>query len=112
MKNSFPEDFINDTGHKSDTGGTDFPGSVYAATGSLKGEILLQWDAVREANKYIIQISKKNRVSEAGQQFDFVKDPIYSITGLKPGKEYSFRVAAVYSNGLGKWSSAVTKKVK
>lgn len=112
MKNSYREEFINDTDHIFEIPHLDFPGSVYAATGSLKGEILLQWDAVREANKYIIQISKKNGSQEAWQQFDFVKDPLYCITGLKPGREYSFRVAAVYSNGMGKWSSAVTKKVK
>lgn len=112
MKNSFleKEDIIKNQDSMNDL--SDFPGAVYAATGSLKGEILLQWDAVREARKYIIQVSKKNNSSYVWKQFDIVKDPLYCISGLKPGREYSFRVAAVYAEGLSCWSSIVTKKVK
>lgn len=123
MKNSFSEETYlrkennnsKENNSKENNGNSDvivFPGSVYAATGSLKGEILLQWDAIRDADKYIIQVSKNNKEAGIWKQFDIVKDPLYCFTGLKPGKEYSFRVAAVYSDRTGEWSAAVKKKVK
>jgi hypothetical protein len=118
MKNSFLEETYlskENNGSKDNSGNSDvkdFPGSVYAATGSLKGEILLQWDAIRDADKYIIQVSKKNKEAGVWEQFDIVKDPLYCFTGLKPGREYSFRVAAVYSDRTGAWSAAISKKVK
>ncbi|MEO8512606.1 MAG: fibronectin type III domain-containing protein [Ignavibacteria bacterium] len=112
MKNSFlSEPFIKkDNSCNRDI--NDSPGPVFATTGSLEGEILLQWDAIRDADKYIIQVTKKNSASSLWEQYDIVKDPLYCFTGLKPGKEYSFRVAAVYPDRTGAWSSVVSKKVK
>ncbi len=112
MKNSFLAREVYSFEENQIPEAPDFPGSVYAATGSMKGEILLQWDAVRDASKYIIQISKKNSAESTWEQYDIVKDPLYCITGLKPGKVYSFRVAAVYQGCIGRWSGTVTKKVK
>lgn len=86
------------------------PGPVYATNGSFPGEIFLHWDAVQEAGRYIIEISgKKNKRWE---RLDIVKDPVYCISGLKPGKEYSFRIAAELNNCITPWSNEVLKKIK
>ena len=110
MKNSFikievPEEFRNDN-----SGIPGTPGPVYATLGSMPGEILLQWDSIGNASKYVIEISKIN--SAKWLKLDIIKDPLYCITGLKPGVEYSFRVAAVYTEGTSGWSREVTKKAK
>lgn len=86
------------------------PGPLYATSGSLPGEIFLQWDSLSNATKYIVQMSKIN--SAKWQQLDIIKDPLYCIMGLKPGCKYSFRVAAVYPEGTGPWSIEITKEAK
>lgn len=116
MKNSFLEETIFNDDNSYKEPGYEFPGPVYATNGILNGEIFLQWDAISNANKYVIQFSKRNSASSKQsvlwEQVDIIKDPLYCITGLKPGREYSFRVAAVYPDGISGWSSAVSKKVK
>lgn len=110
MKNSFIKSEVTGEVKNNNTASTVSPGPVYATLGSLPGEIFLQWDSVSEAGKYVIEMSRIN--SAKWQQLDIIKDPLYCITGLKPGYEYSFRVAAVYSEGMSEWSREVTKKVK
>ncbi len=88
----------------------DSPGPLYATSGSMPGEIFLQWDSISSASKYIVQVSKVN--SAKWKQVDIIKDPLYCVTGLKTGCTYSFRVAAVYPEGTGAWSSEVNKKAK
>src|SRR4030095_995267 len=84
------------------------PGLVYVTNGSFSGEINLQWDAIKGAHNYIIQISKNGTHWE---QVDIVSDPQYSLQGLKPGKKYSFRIAPVFTSGRGKWSDSVMKTI-
>lgn len=110
MKNGFMKSEVSNEDKNKNTAKTVPPGPVYATLGSLSGEIFLQWDSVSNAGKYVIEMSKIN--SAKWQQLDIIKDPLYCITGLKPGYEYSFRVAAVYSDGLSPWSCEVTKKIK
>jgi len=86
------------------------PEPVYATQGSFSGELFLHWDAVKNAGKYIIEMSR--RKTNGWEQVDIIKDPKYCLTGLKPGKEYLFRVAAVFPGGKGPWSSEIVKKVK
>jgi hypothetical protein len=92
------------------------PGPVFVTNGSFKGEVYLQWDAVKEANHYAVQLSKKGTETDKGEtgwlQIDIISDPCYSMQGLKSGRSYSFRVSAIFSCGQGPWSEAVTKKIK
>ncbi|NOS84658.1 MAG: fibronectin type III domain-containing protein [Ignavibacteria bacterium] len=110
MKNSFIKSEVSETVQNNNNENPVSPGPVYATLGSLPGEIFLQWDSVSNAGKYVIEMSRIN--SAKWHQLDIIKDPLYCITGLKPGYEYSFRVAAVYSEGMSEWSKEVNKKVK
>lgn len=110
MKNSFKENKLHTGVNESPDAFETSPAPLYATSGSLPGEIFLQWDSVNNASKYIIEMSKMN--SAKWQQLDIIKDPLYCVTGLKPGYEYAFRVAAVYTEGTGPWSIEVTKKAK
>jgi hypothetical protein len=110
MKNSFFKNTTQPDENISAIAAIEIPGPVYATTGSLPGEIFLQWDSINSARKYVIEISSK--LSEKWQQVDIIKDPLYCITGLKPSTEYCFRVAAIYPEGVGPWSKTVSKRSK
>lgn len=45
------------------------------------------------------------------QQIDIVSDPHYMIQGLKSGRNYSFRISAIYPAGQSGWSIPVIKKI-
>ena len=85
------------------------PLELFVSNGTFEGEVNLQWDAVKDANHYIIQVSKNKN---AWQQIDIVSDAQYSVTGLKAGKTYQFRISALHESGQSAWSSPVQKKVK
>jgi hypothetical protein len=85
------------------------PGPLFVTNGAFRGEINLQWDAVKDANHYVIEISKNGSL---WKQVDIISDPHYSMQGLTSGKNYSFRVSAIYNAGQSGWSNAVTKKIK
>ncbi len=78
-----------------------------ATAGDSNGEINLHWDPVAGAKYYIIQAS---RGKDKWKEIDIINKSIYTASQLKSGKQYSFRVAAVSSEGQGKWSEAVAKK--
>lgn len=86
------------------------PGPVFITSGSLPGELLLQWDAVEDARNYIIEYTSHG--SSKWQIIDVVKDPRLTILGLKRGKEYHFRVAAAYNDSQSGWSRTESKKIK
>lgn len=108
MKNSVSNEIESENTEHSFNTSQDAPDPVYATIGNMPGEIFLQWDSIKSANKYMIEISLKYPVK--WQQVDIVKDPVYNFTGLKPSTEYLFRVAAVYPEGTGKWSRSIIKK--
>src|SRR4030095_15247823 len=100
--------------HKNNTVKKDFrsmPGELqlFVSNGTFEGEVNLQWDAMKEANRYIIQVSKNGT---GWQQIDIVSDPQYSLSGLRSGRTYCFRISALYRSGQGPWSNPVMKKVK
>src|SRR4030095_3219907 len=92
---------------KSKTSGSEL--QLFASNGIFEGEVNLQWDAMKEASRYIIQVSKNGT---GWQQIDIVSDPQYSISGLRCGRTYRFRISPLYSGGQGPWSSAIEKKVE
>lgn len=97
----------------------DIPGPLFVTHGSFEGEVYLQWDAIKGANQYAIELAKTSiakigggKIISSWQQVDIISDPHYSITGLRSGRKYSFRYSAIYSTGQGPWSEAVTKIIK
>lgn len=87
------------------------PDSIYATTGDLNGEIDLVWEPVKGASNYIIQYSSGTLKNSSWRYLDVVTKSSHTLTNLKHGKNYRFRVAAVSSKGRGLWSKAVIKKV-
>ena len=73
-----------------------------AAAGELTGEVILGWNAVKNASGYTVE--KEN---EQWEQVDFVKNPKCIITGLTPGNSYIFRVSSVCSSGSGRLSGTI-----
>ncbi len=86
------------------------PLTVLATAGDLKGEIDLFWEPVRGANTYVIQKSSARKENIKWNQVDIVDKSSYTITGLKSGNKYWFRVAPVSTKGQGLWSTPVQKK--
>src|SRR5688572_22250497 len=90
------------------------PGPVYVTNGSFEGEVYLQWDAINDANNYVVEVAKDTAAKNPAswKQVDIISDPHYMMQGLKSGKNYSFRISAIYAEGQSRWSEPVTKKVK
>lgn len=110
MKNSFMKSSAQQIKNNIHNTQKEVPGPVYATTGTLPGEVFLQWDSINRALKYVIERSAKN--SEKWHRVDIIKDPVYCISGLKPATNYSFRVAAIFPEGVGPWSETVSKRTK
>jgi hypothetical protein len=85
------------------------PGSPSATIGELEGEIDLQWDSVKGAKCYVIELS--NSKNTGWKQLDIVSVSRHTATDLKSKILYSFRIAAVYGNQQGPWSNIVSKKL-
>ena len=85
----------------------DSPKSVSAVSGNLNGEIDLIWEPVEGAKNYIIQKSSgKNRWIHE----DITSRSGCTVSKLKSGHKYIFRIAAVGPNGQSYWSETVEKK--
>ncbi len=84
--------------------------SMNAAKGDLKGEIDLNWDAVEEADSYVIECRERNSRAK-WNLIDITNESKYTVKGLKWKKIYSFRVAAVNSEQQGPWSKSVEKVI-
>ncbi len=88
--------------------------TLYATTGDSPGEIDLGWDALMSARSYVVQYcvqsdNKKN--AEKWQHIDIVTESCCTVSGLKTGKTYGFRVAHISNTGQGKWCEPVFKKI-
>ena len=84
--------------------------TIFATAGDLKGEINLFWEPFRGANTYVIQRSSARKENIRWNQVDIIDKSSYTVTGLKAGQKYWFRVAPVSSKGQGLWSTPVQKK--
>ncbi len=87
----------------------DGPNMVFATKGTFPGEVNIQWDAVENATGYVLQMTKGRQGKWI--QIDIVTEPFYMLSGLTGKSEHSFRVAAVFPDGQGKWSKVSSKKV-
>ncbi len=81
-----------------------------AASGDLDGEVNLLWEPVRGARTYVIQKSQDSKNPSRWIQEDIVTKSSCTVSKLKSGRKYWFRVAAIGSNGQGPWSEPVQKK--
>lgn len=86
------------------------PTGLTATSGDLDGEIDLAWEPVEDANSYVLQVSRSGNNRSAWVQEDVVSRSSYTISRLKSGKTYWFRVAAADSRGQSPWSKPVCKK--
>lgn len=84
--------------------------SMNAAKGDLRGEIDLNWDAIDDADSYVIECRERNSRGK-WSLIDITNESKYTVKGLKEKKIYSFRVAAVNSEQQGPWSSEIEKVI-
>lgn len=86
------------------------PLSLTATSGDANGEIDLTWEPVALANNYLIQKSTDLKKPLKWFYEDVVSKSSYTISKLRSGRKYWFRVAAVGSKGQSPWSNPVQKK--
>lgn len=85
---------------------------LHAVSGDNEGEIDLIWQPVKNAASYVIQVSQfqNNKISkDKWKHADIVTRSKYTIAGLKSGKQYKFRIAAITSIGQHSWSDPVSQ---
>ena len=86
------------------------PENLAATAGDLDGEIDLVWEPVKGANSYVIQYSRSDKEPGNWVLDDVVFRSSYTVSRLKSGHKYWFRVAAAGSKGQGHWSEPISKK--
>lgn len=85
------------------------PESLAATIGELDGEIDLQWDSVKGASSYVVELLKGKRGN--WEQVDIVSVSRYTVNSLRNKIVYSFRIAALNGRRQGPWSKIITKKL-
>ncbi len=97
---------------KTDTGNLDTKTAlmIYATKGDSPGEINLQWDSVKGAAGYAVQMCKVNG-RKNWRHFDIVSESYCIISGLKVKQKYLFRVAVISNRKQYPWSNEVEKKI-
>jgi len=83
---------------------------INAKSGEQAGEVNLQWNSIKEARSYTIEM--KSKVSKNWRIVDIVNESQYCIDKLKPCSQYYFRVSAVYKNGKSSVSNIIQKIVQ
>ncbi len=83
--------------------------TLHAAPGQNTGEIELLWKPLKDASAYIVQVNLPGRPDHVWKHADIVSRTRYTAAGLKSGKKYSFRIAAVTATGQEGWSTPATE---
>ena len=90
--------------------------SLAASLGDNPGEIDLQWDAVPGSISYVVQYHRKGGIKNSDpaqwKHIDIVTESCCTITGLKRGGSFAFRVAVIIDKGQSKWSREVNKSLE
>lgn len=81
-----------------------------ATSGDTEGEIDLSWEPAKGASTYLVQKSSESKDPARWVNEDIVARSSYTVTKLKSGRKYWFRVAAVGQKGESCWSNFVQKK--
>ena len=81
-----------------------------ATSGDDEGEIDLVWEPLKTADVYLIQKSTGSLKPTKWRIEDIITKSSYTVSKLKSGYKYWFRVAAVCSKTRGQWSNPACKK--
>ena len=85
--------------------------NLSAARGDSKGEINLQWDSVKNAVSYIIEIADSNISKDIKWKvLDIISDPRYTVRNLRSNKNYFFRITSADKNGQEELSRRIIVK--
>ena len=85
------------------------PMDLSAKAGGGDGEIILNWEPVRGARSYVVEITTDANVPSSWKHKTNVTESSAAITGLTSGGKYWFRVAGVGAAGQGPYSGAESK---
>jgi hypothetical protein len=85
------------------------PQSLSAAAGDHDGELLLSWKPVANAKSYIIESSTDPATVTSWEHAGVATSASKTISDLKSGTRFWFRVAAVGAGGQSGWSEHATK---
>lgn len=87
----------------------DAPQFLHITGGDADGEIDLNWEPVDGAKTYQIEKSPDPVTATSWTHAAATTKSKVTIDGLTSGTRYSFRIAAVGTNGQGAWSNPVSK---
>jgi hypothetical protein len=79
------------------------PQAVSAAAGDHDGEIVLWWKPVPNAKSYVIESSTDPATTTSWEHAGIATSATKTITNLKSGTRFWFRVAAVAAGGQSRW---------
>ena len=85
------------------------PTALSAMAGNNDGEVDLNWEPVKGANSYLIQMTTDPNVPDSWAPKANVTESYAVILGLTSGTKYWFRVAGVGAAGQGAFSGAESK---
>jgi hypothetical protein len=85
------------------------PNNLLAKAGGGDGEIILNWDPVRGARSYVVEITTDANVPSSWKHKTNVTESSAAITGLTSGGKFWFRVAGVGAAGQGPYSDPAAK---
>ena len=85
------------------------PQALSATAGDHDGEILLSWKPVPNAKSYIIESSTDPATVTSWEHAGVAASATKTISNLKSGTRFWFRVAAVGAGGQSGWSEQATK---
>ena len=85
------------------------PQAVTAAAGDHDGELVLSWKSVPRAKSYVIESSTDPATVTSWEHVGIATSATKTITGLKSGTRFWFRIAAVGAGGQSGWSEHATK---
>jgi hypothetical protein len=85
------------------------PQGLAASAGDHDGEIDLSWDKVTGAKSYVVEKSADPPTPTSFTHAGVCTRSAFTVTGLKTGDRYWFRVAAINANGQSGWSDPAMK---
>ncbi|MBI4712278.1 MAG: fibronectin type III domain-containing protein [Planctomycetes bacterium] len=85
------------------------PANLYAKAGQNDGEIVLNWEPVRGARSYVVEITTDANAPNSWKHKTNVTESSAAITGLASGSKYWFKVAGIGAAGQGPFSDPAAK---